>query len=252
MDNSGGRAVDDQHWLGLQQWYLTPLGQLFAETQTAHLASVLTPLFGQHLLVLGVPLNEAVFFGSTIPHRIHLYWPQSAGTAGDVLVKPTELPIAKECIDVAILCHALEFLPEPYAVLQEIDRVLIAGGHVLIAGFNPYSLWNIKRWLGFNHQLQGGRPISVPQLQRWLARIDCEVMALRYGFYRPPLTSLAMLQKLAFMERLGARWWPMLGSGYVVLAKKRVIPLTPLKMHWRVRRYALPVGVNQPSCGNRM
>ncbi|MEZ5582335.1 MAG: hypothetical protein R3F37_05810 [Candidatus Competibacteraceae bacterium] len=67
----------------------------------------------------------------------------------------------------------------------------------------------------------------MPQLQHWLARLDCEVMTVCYGFYRPPLASLSILQKLAFMERLGARWWPILGSGYVVLAKKRVIPLTP-------------------------
>jgi SAM-dependent methyltransferase len=244
--------VDDQNWLSLQQWYLKPLGRLFGETETAYIVDVLTPLFGQHLLVLGVPLEAAVFFNSAIPHQFHVHWTQSAQLAGDVLAIPTELPIAKECIDVAILHHALELLPEPYPVLQEIDRVLIPGGHMLIAGFNPHSLWSIGRWLGLNNGQRANRLISVGQLQRGLARLDCEVISVHYGFYRPPLATLSTLQKLAFMERFGARWWPMLGSGYVVLAKKRVIPLTPLKTQWRVRRYALPVGVNQPTCGNRM
>jgi len=245
-------VVDDQNWLSLQRWYLKPLGRLFDEAETAHIVDLLTPLFGQHLLVLGVSLGAAVFAGSAIPHRFHLHWTQPTHGAEGVLALPTELPIAKECIDVAILRHALEFLHEPYAVLQEIDRVLMPDGHILIAGFNPYSLWNIKRILGLNKELQGGQPISVSQLQRWLAQLNCEVIAVRYDFYRPPLASLSSLQKLAVMERFGARWWPMLGSGYVLLAKKRVVPLTPLKMQWRLRRCTLPVGVNQPTCGNRM
>ncbi|MEZ5582336.1 MAG: methyltransferase domain-containing protein [Candidatus Competibacteraceae bacterium] len=147
--------MDDQNWLDVQQWYLKPLGRLFSETETTQLADLLKPLFGQHLLVLGVPLDAAVFSGSTIPHRFHLHWAQSGHRPTcDVLAKPTELPIAKDSIDVAILRHALEFLPKPYAVLQEIDRVLMPDGHILIAGFNPYSLWNIQRVLGLN-KLQG-------------------------------------------------------------------------------------------------
>ncbi len=40
-----------------------------------------------------------------------------------------------------MLPHVLEFAAEPHRILREVERVLVPEGQVVIAGFNPLSLW---------------------------------------------------------------------------------------------------------------
>jgi hypothetical protein len=54
-------------------------------------------------------------------------------------------------------------------------------------------------------------------------------------------------RRLAWLERLGSRWWPYLGGAYVVLARKQVITLTPVKPRWRPRRAILSGNLTEPS-----
>ena len=55
--------------------------------------------------------------------------------------------------------------------------------------------------------------------------------------YRPPLKSEALLGRLEFLDKLGARAWPFFGSGYLVQAQKHVSNLIPLRpaRNWRIR-----------------
>ena len=47
------------------------------------------------------------------------------------------------------------------------------------------------------------------------------------------------MQKLHFMERIGHRFWPFFSGAYLVVAKKRVATLTPIRPRWRPRRSRL-------------
>ena len=49
-----------------------------------------------------------------------------------------------------------------------------------------------------------------------------------------------LLRRLAMLERLGRRLWPVFGGGYLLVARKRVATLTPIRPRWRARR-RLPV-----------
>ena len=42
-----------------------------------------------------------------------------------------------DCADAALLPHTLEFAADPYAVLREVDRVLVGEGQLLVLGFRP-------------------------------------------------------------------------------------------------------------------
>jgi len=44
----------------------------------------------------------------------------------------------------------------------------------------------------------------------------------RFGCWRPPLKSEAWLERFAWMDGVGDRWWPVLGSVYFLVAVKRV------------------------------
>ena len=165
----------------------------------------------------------------------------SAGVKVDLLAKPCQLPIASDCIDVAVLPHTLEFMEAPQAVLQEVDRVLIPEGYVVILGFNPMSFWGLWRLL---YSPKHGAPwnarfFSVTRLRAWLTPLGFELISAQYYFYRPPVWQFSLLERLTFVENLGSRWWSLCGGGYTLLVKKRVSTLTPIKPRWHSRRQRL-------------
>ena len=53
------------------------------------------------------------------------------------------------------------------------------------------------------------------------------------GCWRPPLKSEAWLQRFEWMDGLGDRWWPVLGSVYFVVAVKRVEAAGTYQVRWR-------------------
>jgi SAM-dependent methyltransferase len=160
------------------------------------------------------------------------------GAPVDILAQPACLSIASDCVDVVVVPHVLERTADPDAVLKEVDRILVPEGHVVLLGFNPASLWGVWRVLdtGRGRAAWRGEFISTDKVSQWLASLGFQVVSIRYGFYRPPLKRRGLLKKFAWMERLGAKWWPCCGGFYVLTAKKRVSTLTLIKPRWYSRR----------------
>src|SRR5690606_41708112 len=48
-------------------------------------------------------------------------------------------PFAEGVLDGVMMIGQLEFERDPHQVLREISRSLIADGHLILAGFNPFS-----------------------------------------------------------------------------------------------------------------
>ena len=64
----------------------------------------------------------------------------------------------------------------------------------------------------------------------------------KFGCYAPPFSDQRWLDRFTFMEKAGARWWPVTGGLYVVRAVKRVHGMrivTPAWRRERARRRAL-------------
>jgi SAM-dependent methyltransferase len=242
MEQQQHASARQWDWIGLHQWYQRPLGKLLSRTESTYLAGILPLLFGYHIIALGVPSGCDILATSTIAQRYYLDITQpSAGLKIDLLAEPCQLPIASDCIDVAVLPHTLEFVEAPQAVLQEVDRVLIPEGYVIILGFNPISLWGLWRLL---HSRKHGAPwnarfFSVTQLHAWLTPLGFELISTQYYFYRPPSWQSSLLNRLTFLESVGSRWWFLCGGGYALLAKKRVSTLIPIKPRWRSHRHRL-------------
>jgi SAM-dependent methyltransferase len=223
----------------LQEWYRTPVGGLFRAGEAALVADILPILFGYHLIGLGVPVAWEPLAASPIAHRCCCDRLPDGDPAVNLIADPTALPIATDSVDVVLLSHVLEFVTQPSAVLREVDRVLIPEGHVLILGFNPFSVWGLWRVLGSHRRAPpcDGVWLSALQLQDRLNRLGFETLAVHYEFYRPPLP------RLGWLEQLGQRYWRQGGGGYVLLARKRVIPLTLIKPRWRSQRPSLEAGL---------
>ena len=119
----------------LADWFATPLGAYLLAKERAYLDDVTPDIFGFHALQLGLPQFD-LLRENRIPHRLRV----DAGGEATLRAKGTELPIATQSIDLALLPHVLEFAEDPHAILREVDRVMMHEGRVEILGFNPWGL----------------------------------------------------------------------------------------------------------------
>jgi SAM-dependent methyltransferase len=212
----------------LKDWFNTPLGKRLRDEETRLLQQLLPPLFGYHLLQVGAVDDGNWLSVSRIKHRCVLATQNLSGP-GSALVYADALPIQADCVDVVVLPHVLEFEDNPHQVLREVERVLIAEGHVIVLGFNPLSLWGLRRLFKWHKPPPwNGRFRTALCIKDWLALLGFEIHAQHSVFFSPPFRSLP----IPFLERSGKRWWPQLGGVYAIVAKKRVATLTPIKPRW--------------------
>lgn len=222
----------------LRDWYRLPLGERLQAAEEESLAEILPNLFGYHLLQVGA-LGDGMLSASRVLHRAVMAVGHSpAGQPAGLCGEPECLPVSSDSLDALILYHTLEFSRDPHQVLREAERVLVAEGHVVVLGFNPFSLWGLRKALPLHRRAVPwcGRFVSVPRLRDWLSLLGFETVSVRQLFRRPPLQRPGALERVAFLERLHRRWLPLPGGVYLVVARKKVLTLTPIKPRWRPRR----------------
>ncbi len=225
----------------LSDWYLSPLGQQFAQVEKAMLDDVLPTLFGYHLIQIGQYCDEALLQASKVSHCSIMHTSNQAVipsmTDSHLSGQPHALPFASDSVDVVILNHVLEFSLYPHHVLREVERILVPEGHVVIMMFNPWSLWSIHRLLLRWRKLPPwcGQFIGATRSKDWLALLSFEVSDSRGYFFRPALQHSALMERLGWFESLGQRFWPILGGGYMLVARKKTVTLTPIRPKWASR-----------------
>jgi hypothetical protein len=57
-------------------------------------------------------------------------------------------------------------------------------------------------------------------LRDWLRLLGFEVESARFGCYRPAFDSPRWMERCAWMDTAGARWWPIFGGVFMVSAVK--------------------------------
>ena len=233
---------------GFTEWLASEPGRLLAQYERARVRRLLADLFGYYVAQLGAYEGEALHTGSHIANRIVLRFAEDGSEANDcgVLAQAAALPFAADSVDVVIIPHVLEFSGQPKVVLEEVERILIPEGSLIIAGFNPWSLWGLWRLLPLARTSlpRNGHFHDAMTLRRWLSAQGFELLALERFMFRPPLRREDAMQKLLFLEKMGKYCCPFFASAYVMLARKRHIPLTPRKVSWPKRRKLMPSGAS--------
>jgi hypothetical protein len=69
---------------------------------------------------------------------------------------------------------------------------------------------------------RAGEFLGYWRLRDWLRLLSFEVEGGRFGCYRPPYASARWLERSAWIEAVGERWWPVFGAVYFLVAVKRV------------------------------
>ena len=215
--------------------------------EQALIDATVVDLFGYHAIQLGLPQVD-LLAQNRIPLR------QLAGESGrvDVVCDLRRLPFAAHSVDLLVMAHVLEFHDDPHQILHEVERVLIPEGEVLITGFNPISLWGLRRRLPNCPRdfPWTGRYLTAPRLRDWLQLLGFEVDRVSFGCYAPPCQQARWLKRWNLVEPVGARWWSFSGAVYLVRAVKRVHGMRLILPSWKRQkapRKALSV-VSQRHC----
>lgn len=196
-------------------------------------------IFGFNAVQLGLPQHK-LLRGSRIP--LHINAGKEPGV--QLWLEAEELPFETGSIDLVLLQHILEFSSHPHQILREVERVLRPEGSVIITGFNPLSLWGMRRILGDKKEYPWcGNFISFTRMKDWLALLGFEVAAGGFTCYFPPFTSSSLLRRSQCIEPAGDRWWAVGGGVYFIHAIKRVPGVRLIKPNWngRLVRKLLPV-----------
>lgn len=225
----------------LRAWFAGSLGQSLLGNERQLLERLLPDLFGYHAVQLGDMVPGRMLSSSRILHRV-VADPAPVSAAESLLVcEPDQLPLPSDSVDLVLVHHLLDVAQQPHAILREAARVLIPEGHLLIVGFNPWSLWGVWRWLlmPVSGQPWLKRPLSPQRLVDWLALLDFDVVGLESVCFVPPVEQPAIRRRLQWLERAGRRWWRQNGAAYMVLATKRRPGMTPVRQQQRVKRQQL-------------
>ncbi|MBI4695394.1 MAG: methyltransferase domain-containing protein [Gammaproteobacteria bacterium] len=233
----------------LREWFETDTGRVFADIECELARSVLPNLFGYHLVQLGMCQGPAFSASSRISLQLCVGLDSACPQDCALVCAEDALPFAEASIDVLVLPHVLEFGRDPYGVLREAERVLIGEGHLLILGFSPWSLFGLWRLsLGWrSHAPWSGRHLRLARVKDWLSLLGFDIVLTAKASYRPPLGRMRTFRGLDFLERFGAYFWPFFGNIYMIVAKKRVLRVRPVKSAWLKRRSLVAGGVAEPS-----
>lgn len=232
---------------GFDEWLATPQGQYVLNWEQAQYDLLVADIFGFNAVQVGLPQHDFLR-ANRMPFRFNCDDKSPARAA--LQAKPNFLPFASASIDLVILPHVLEFHAAPHQILREVERVLVPEGHVVVTGFNPYSLWGARRKFSKADSPPPwrGQYLSVLRLKDWFALLGFETHAGSFGCYAPPVNLDKWRHSWRFMELAGNRWWPYAGATYIVQAVKRVQGMrliTPARFDLKTRAKSLATVTQQ-------
>jgi SAM-dependent methyltransferase len=203
------------------------------------------------LLQIGAWGNARELLAGSRTRRQSLIAAAAFPGGANIIARPAALPVISDCADAALLPHTLEFVPDPYAVLREVDRVLVGEGQLLVLGFRPWSLWGMRaHWSRSGFPPGMRRVLSERRLREWLVLLGFEVIAAqRYLYLNPWSRGLASGEGTGRMLRAGLTY-PLPAGAYLLKARKRLYTLTPVRP--RVRdKPAVIGGLVKPTTRSR-
>lgn len=220
-----------QHW---NQWLSQQfLGKSLLETEAQQFSHLLKRHFGKHAILLGVPHQYDLLNSTKIPcHSLVTPLNCKEKKTGYIEGSFDELPILTGSVDLVMLPHTLEFTDNPRQLLSEACRIIKPEGLIVISGFNPFGPWGLRKLITRNKKNMpwGANFIHAQKLKSWLRLSDFLMEKHKLTLFTPPINHPGIYKKLHFLEKWGI---PAFGGGYILIARAKVIPLTPIRLKWK-------------------
>ena len=221
-----------------ENWHSLSQGENVRDELELALAPIMERIFGYYLVKLGNLSTELELKSCPIKQSFNVA--QSVGPDNPakthIKSKSCQLPLQNNSVDAFVLLAELDFAQDPHQIIREIDRAITANGHVVIAGFNPFSLAGIMKYLPINKQniLHEGRFFTAARIKDWLQLLDFEIIQQEQVIYSA-LFMRSRLNHANKIQRWCKRYLPWFSSMYVIVARKREVPLSPIKPRWKLK-----------------
>lgn len=247
----GARAAESM------AFFTTPLGSMLEREEMAVLRQQIDGCFGARGMMIGACQDWRVLDALPVQRRFMapvapvepsgatIRRPVSSSPAS--VIDPANLPFANGSLDVLILFHALDFAVYPQQALREAARVLADDGQLLVTGFNPWSLWGLRRLFPPRRAPWSANFINPVRMTDWLALLDFKVAQIEFVRFWPGLRphwnvrkSITGFFKLPF------------GGVWIMHARRQPAARIPMTERLRPVRQVLPVRDAAPSANRHV
>ncbi|HKT73002.1 MAG TPA: methyltransferase domain-containing protein [Steroidobacteraceae bacterium] len=215
-------------------WWGGSLGRALLAAESELLGEALEDVFGWELLQIGAWGGSRELLACSRTRRQTVIAGPGFTEGADIIGRPSQLAVTSDSMDAVLLPHTLEFAADPYAIVREVDRVLVGEGQLLVLGFRPWGLWGMRA-RGSRDGFPAGlrRVLPEKRIREWLVLLGYEVVASRPYLYCTPWSSGSPSGEGT--ARMLRRGWthPLPASAYLLKARKRVYTLTPVRPRFR-------------------
>jgi SAM-dependent methyltransferase len=214
-------------------WWDSPLAHYVLSREQALFDAATPDIFGYNALQIGLPQHHTM-----AESRIANRWTLDYEPPAALIADPHALPFPDDSLDLITMPHALEFTDDPHEILREAQRVLRAEGSLIVTGFNPLSLWGLRRRFSTRNAAPwNSRFIGGYRVKDWLSLLGFDIVGGAFSVYIPPCARETWQRRFGWLEKAGDRWWPIAGGVYFLHAVKKVFGMRVVTPVWkRVKR----------------
>lgn len=218
--------------IDLREFYSSPLGKVAQSALNRSIKSIDTIPDSSELVGLGypVPIFDELAYNNKAAiilmpgNQGALQWP-AGKNCRTALVDEEELPLTSASVEVVIVLHLLENVANPALVLDEIWRILVPEGRLVLVATNRRGIWS-----RFEHTPFGnGRPFSKGQLEKLLRKAKLTPAKWERSLNFPPVRNKSLISLYPIIDKIGHRLWPVFCGAFVVTATKRLYQGVPVK-----------------------
>ncbi|MCW8092768.1 methyltransferase domain-containing protein [Alteromonas sp. ASW11-130] len=226
-----------------ERWELLPAGDIIKQAVQDVCDDYGQRIFGYHFVKLGNLSSQITLSKCPISHQINQT--ASSYSWSGLVGKSHQLPYSENSVDGFLLANELDFAQDPHQILREVDRVITQSGYVIISGFNPLSLTGIGKYLPFKRGniLHDARFFTSSRIKDWLQLLGFEIIEQRQVLFSMLFFNYSRKHPSKLQKWL-SDYCPWCSSVYIILAKKRVYPMTTIRPKWKLQPQFNPVGAS--------
>ncbi len=233
--------LDEQSRQLFQTWYCGKLGQDLGSIELSEIEHEIDYAVGYYLVIQS-PIKDIVFEKHRLRETILVSPDLELGASKNTVVASSnELPFEPDGIDVHVMHHILDLSLVPHDDLREASRTLLPSGKIIIVGFNPWSLWGLRRL--FSKHLTApwnAQFISHKRLEDWLKVAGLTLDNKRFIAYEPPLNNNRWRCRFRWVEFILKLLKLPFGGVYIMTATKQTPRFISLKRHWKSTHVHMP------------
>ena len=147
-------------------WFDSESGKSLVDFEQKVIEKYLDQKFGYYSLQLGEHKSNFIK-NAKIKHQII-----GCGKEKNVDLDAEWLPFAFDSIDLVLCLHLFEKAGDPKKLMDELFRVTVSGGYVILCGFNPVSFAGLRKTVKFDNFFPwNGSFLSISKVQNLLKEL---------------------------------------------------------------------------------